>query len=87
MIRFTTGLALRRRTVTLFAIILVLAAGVFTYRTLPVELFPEIEFPLVTIVTFYPSANPDAVAEDVTAPIENAIQGIDGLASIQSRLL
>ena len=84
MIRFITGLALRRRTVTLFAIILVLAAGVFTYRTLPVELFPEIEFPLVTIVTFYPSANPDAVAEDVTAPIENAIQGIDGLDSIQS---
>ena len=82
--RFITGLALRRRSVTVLAIILVLAAGVFTYRTLPVELFPEIEFPLVTIVTFYPSANPDAVAEDVTAPIENAIKGIDGLDGLQS---
>ena len=82
--RFITGLALRRRSVTVLAIILVLAAGIFTYRTLPVELFPEIEFPLVTVVTFYPSANPDAVAEDVTAPIENAIKGIDGLDSMQS---
>ena len=82
--RFITGLALRRRSVTVLAIILVLAAGIFTYRTLPVELFPEIEFPLVTVVTFYPSANPEAVASDVTAPIENAIKSIDGLDSLQS---
>ena len=81
---FITGLALRRRSVTVLAVILVLAAGIFTYRTLPVELFPEIEFPLVTVVTFYPSANPEAVAQDVTAPIENAIKSADGLASIQS---
>ena len=60
---FLTRLALGRRSVTLLGVILVLAAGIFTYRTLPVELFPEIEFPLVTITTFYPSANPDAVAE------------------------
>ena len=82
--RSITGLALRRRSVTVLAIILVLAAGIFTYRTLPVELFPEIEFPLVTVVTFYPSANPEAVASDVTAPIENAIKSIDGLDSLQS---
>ena len=79
-----TRLALRRRSVTVLGVILVLAAGIFTYRTLPVELFPEIEFPLVTVTTFYPSANPEAVAEEVTAPVENAIKGIDGLDSIQS---
>ena len=79
-----TGLALRRRTVTVLAVVLVLSAGVFTYRTLPVELFPEIEFPLVTVTTFYPSANPDAVVKDVTTPVENAISGIDGLESTQS---
>ena len=84
MINFITGLALRRRSVTVLAVILVLAAGIFTYRSLPVELFPEIEFPLVTITTFYPSANPDAVVRDVTEPIENAITGVDGLDTMQS---
>ena len=79
-----TRLALRRRSVTVLGVILVLAAGIFTYSALPVELFPEIEFPLVTVTTFYPSANPEAVAEEVTAPVENAIKGIDGLDSIQS---
>ena len=69
---------------TTLVVILVLAGGVFTYRTLPVELFPEIEFPLVTVTTFYPSANPEAVAREVTEPIENAITGVDGLDTLQS---
>ena len=81
---FITGLALRRRSVTVLTIILVLVSGVFMYRTLPVELFPEIEFPLITITAFYPSANPEAVVRDVTVPIENALSGIDGLESVGS---
>ena len=81
---FLTALALGRRSVTILMVALVLAAGLFTYRTLQVELFPEIDFPLITIITFYPSANPNAVVRDVTAPIENAISGIDGLDGTQS---
>ena len=69
---------------TTLAVILVLAGGIFTYRSLPVELFPEIEFPLVTVTTFYPSANPEAVARDVTEPIESAMSGLEGLDTIQS---
>ena len=79
-----TALALSRRSVTILVIVMLLGAGMYTYRTLPVELFPEIEFPLVIVVTFYPSANPDAVVRDVTAPIEGAIEGMDGLENIQS---
>ena len=81
---FITGIAVRNRTVTVLAIILVLTAGITAYRTLQVELFPEIEFPLVTVTTAYPSANPDAVVRDVTDPIERAISGTAGLESVQS---
>ncbi|MCH7801824.1 MAG: efflux RND transporter permease subunit, partial [Chloroflexi bacterium] len=79
-----TGLAMSRRSVTVLLIALVLLGGSITYRTLKVELFPPIEFPLVTIVTFYPSANPEAVVRDVTAPIESVISGMAGLENIQS---
>lgn len=79
-----TSLALSRRSVTVLLIGLVLLGGTITYRTLRVELFPPIEFPLVTIVTFYPSANPEAVVRDVTAPIESVISGMSGLENIQS---
>ncbi|MDP7534198.1 MAG: efflux RND transporter permease subunit, partial [SAR202 cluster bacterium] len=81
---FLTGLALRRRSVTVLIILLVLGGGLATYMSLQVELFPEIEFPLVTVMTFYPSANPDAVASDVTQPIESAISGTSGVKNVQS---
>ncbi len=81
---FLTAIALRRQSVTVLLIIMVLIGGVFTFRNLPVELFPEIEFPLITVSTFYPSANPEAVVRDVTEPIENAILGIDGVESVQT---
>ena len=66
LIAFITNLALRRRSVTVLAVILVLASGIFTYSRLPVELFPEVDFPLVTVTTFYPSANPESVSDNVT---------------------
>ncbi len=65
-------------------IVIVLVSGVFTYRSLQVELFPEIEFPLVTVSVAYPSADPEAVVRDVTAPVERAISGTAGLETVQS---
>ena len=82
--RFLTSMALRRPTAAILAIFIVLGSGIFAYRTLQVELFPQIEFPLVTVFTAYPSADPGAVVQDVTAPIESVIGGIEGLESVQS---
>ena len=81
---FLTRLALRRSSVTILIMILVLAGGVYVYNTLERELFPEIEFPNITINTIYPSANPETVARDVSEPIEEAISNIDGLREIES---
>ena len=82
--RFITGTAISKRSVTLLGIFILLIAGVTAYNSLRVDLFPDIEFPLVTVTTSYPSANPDAVVRDVTAPIESAISGMQGLETVQS---
>ena len=82
--RFITRAAIERRSVTLLAVFIVLIAGIITYNNLRVDLFPEIEFPLVTVSTVYPSANPEAVVRDVTEPMETAISGIAGLETVQS---
>ena len=82
--RFLTATAISKRSVTVLAIFLLLISGVTAYNTLRVDLFPDIEFPLVTVTTSYPSANPDAVVRDVTDPIEAAIDGAQGLEAIQS---
>ena len=81
---FLTAMALRRPTVALLAIVIVLASGIVAYRSMQVELFPQIEFPLVTVFASYPSADPGAVVREVTDPIERAISGADGLELLRS---
>ena len=81
---FLTSIALRRPTVVLLAVVIILISGVFAYRSLQVELFPQIEFPLVTVFAAYPSADPEAVVREVTEPIERAVSGTEGLETIQS---
>ena len=81
---FLTSLALRRQSVTILVIFLLLAAGVFTYRNLERELLPDIEFPNIFIITLFPSANPETVEREVTEPLEEAIDGMQGLKEIQS---
>ena len=68
----------------MLAVVILLAGGVYVYNSLKVELFPDIEFPLVAVNTSYPSVDPEGVVEDVTSPIEKAISGMDGLESVQS---
>ena len=82
--RFITAAAIGKRTVTMLAVVILLAGGVYVYNSLKVELFPDIEFPLVAVNTSYPSVYPEGVVEDVTSPIEKAISGMDGLESVQS---
>ncbi len=81
---FLTSMALRRPTVAVLAIILILGSGVAAYRSLQVELFPQIDFPLVAVFVTYPSADPEAVVRSVTDPIERAISDTPELESIQS---
>ena len=82
--RFMTAAAISRRTVTMLAVVIVLVGGVYVYKSLKVELFPDIEFPLVAVNTSYPSVDPEGMVEDVTSPIEKAISGMAGLESVQS---
>ena len=77
-------MALRRPTVAVLAIFLVLGSGVMAYRSLQVELFPQIDFPLVTVFVAYPSADPEAVVRFVTEPVERAIADTPNLETIQS---
>ena len=68
----------------MLAVVLLLSGGVFAYNSLQVELFPEIEFPLVAVTTSYPAVDPEGVVQDVTTPIERAISSTDGLETVRS---
>ena len=83
-LRFITSAAIRRPSVTLLAVLILLAGGVLAYRSLKVELYPEIDFPLVSIQYAYPSADPETVVRDVTSIAERAVSGVPGLDTVRS---
>ena len=79
-----TGLALRQRSVVLLATILVGILGIFAVSRLQMELIPDIDIPVVSVITVYPGADPGSVDAEVSAPIESAVRGISGLNSVQT---
>lgn len=81
---FITQLALRRSSVTLLVILLILGGGVYIYNQLERELFPDVEIPTIFITTAYPTADPETVMREVSEPIETAIAGVDGLEETRS---
>lgn len=84
MLSFLTRLAVRRSSVTVLMTVAILIFGVFAATQLKQELTPSIDFPVITIITTYPGAESQAVADTVSAPVEQAVSGIQGLQNVQS---
>jgi multidrug efflux pump len=62
----------------------ILLAGFVGYTQLPVSALPEVDYPTIQVVTFYPGANPDVVASAVTAPLERQFGQVPGLTQMTS---
>jgi len=75
---------LKNRSVVFLAAIILIAAGAYATTRLNQELLPDIEFPIITVSTPVPGAGPDVVDEQVTQPVESAVEGIEGIESIQA---
>src|SRR6202166_1081759 len=62
----------------------VLLVGIVAYRQLPVSALPEVDYPTIQVVTFYPGASPDVMASAVTAPLERQFGQVPGLNQMTS---
>src|SRR6516225_3976024 len=65
----------------------ILLAGIVAYTQLPVSALPQVDYPTIQVVTFYPGASPHVMATTVTAPLERQfgqIQGLDQMTSTSS---
>ena len=62
----------------------ILLAGFVGFTQLPVSALPEVDYPTIQVVTFYPGANPDVVASAVTAPLERQFGQVPGLSQMTS---
>ncbi len=62
----------------------ILIAGTIAYRLLPVSALPEVDYPTIQCVTFYPGASPEVMASSVTAPLERTFGQVPGLKQMTS---
>ena len=59
-------------------------AGVVAYKQLPVSALPQVDYPTIQVMTFYPGAGPDVMASSVTAPLERQFGQVPGLNQMTS---
>src|SRR6202046_2863236 len=62
----------------------ILLAGLVAFTQLPVSALPEVDYPTIQVLTFYPGASPDVVATPVTAPLERQFGEMQGLSQMTS---
>ena len=65
----------------MFAILL---TGIVAYKQLPVSALPQVDYPTIQVVTFYPGASPDVAASAITAPLERQFGQLPGLNQMTS---
>jgi multidrug efflux pump len=62
----------------------ILLVGIVAYFQLPVSALPEVDYPTIQVLTFYPGASPDVMATTVTAPLERQFGQLQGLSQMTS---
>src|SRR5438045_4888397 len=62
----------------------VLLVGIVAYPPLPVFALPEVDYPTIQVMTFYPGADPTVMASSVTAPLERQFGQVPGLSQMTS---
>ena len=62
----------------------ILLVGIVSYTQLPVSALPQVDYPTIQVLTFYPGASPNVVATTVTAPLERQFGEMQGLSQMTS---
>jgi multidrug efflux pump len=75
---------IQRPIATSLLMVAILLSGIFAYQLLPVSSLPEVDYPTIQVVTFYPGASPNVMNTSVTAPLERQFGQMPGLNQITS---
>src|SRR3954470_23279227 len=62
----------------------ILISGILAYRQLPLSALPEVDYPTIQVLTFYPGASPEVMTSSVTAPLERQFGQMPGLRQMSS---
>ncbi|MDX9874810.1 MAG: multidrug efflux RND transporter permease subunit [Spongiibacteraceae bacterium] len=75
---------IERPVATSLLMVALVLAGALAYRLLPVSALPQVDYPTIQVVTFYPGASPEVMAASVTGPLERQLGQIPGVEQMTS---
>lgn len=81
---FLTRISVAQPVFATMIMVAIFVIGLFSYQRLPVEQLPDVDFPIVAVVTAYPGATPEAVEADIIELIEDAVSTLSGIDTITS---
>jgi HAE1 family hydrophobic/amphiphilic exporter-1 len=81
---FLSDLSIKRPVFATMLILALLTLGLFSYKRLAIDMMPDVEIPVLSIITEFPGASPEAVEREVTKPIEEALNPIAGVRHVMS---
>jgi multidrug efflux pump len=73
-----------RPVATILLMTAILLVGIVAYKQLPISALPQVDYPTIQVLTFYPGASPDVVATTITAPLERQFGEMQGLSQMTS---
>ncbi|MBZ0158494.1 MAG: efflux RND transporter permease subunit [Alphaproteobacteria bacterium] len=79
-----SDLSIKRPVFAAVMMLTLVTLGLFSYRRLSVEMYPNVEIPVVSVVTKFPGASPESVEREVTKKIEEAVNPIAGVKHVVS---
>jgi len=77
--------SVKKPVTTILIFVAVIVIGLYSLVQLPVDLYPEIELPFVTVITTYPGASATDIENNVTRTLEDALNSVSNLKEITSR--
>src|SRR3972149_8210128 len=81
---FLSNLSIKRPVLATVMMLALVTLGSASYRRLAIDLYPNVEIPVITIVTIYPGASPETVEREVSKRIEEAVNPIAGVRHVGS---
>jgi HAE1 family hydrophobic/amphiphilic exporter-1 len=81
---FLSNLSIKRPILATVMMLALVTLGIFSYRRLAIDMFPDVEIPVVSVVTKFPGSSPETVEREVSKRIEEAVNPISGVKHVMS---
>ena len=82
-----SAMAIRRPVFTTMIMLGLVVMGIFSFRGLAIDQFPNVDIPIITVQTVYPGASPETIEREVTRRMEEAFNPVEGVDKITSQTL